>query len=410
MDYSTAMNTFNRRQFIGVSLKTAATVSVAATLTGQSQPAETKPERKIKLGVVGCGGRGRWITRLFHKHGGYEIHAVADYFQSVADASGDEFGVDKGRRFSTLSGYKRVIESGIEAIALEVPPYFFPEQARAAVDAGLHVYMAKPVAVDVPGCLTVEAAANKATAAKKVFLVDYQIPTDAANIEVVKRIQSGEIGSIATLNSQYYAGLFPDPPFAENYEGRLQSLIWVNDVAVGGSYHVNACIHAVDAALWVAGARPVKAVGYSQRSRPDPHGDSHDVFSLIFEYPNGLFHHHRGKHLNNQHNFDVFCQVQGVTGFAQIGYGGKAFCRSAADAFEGEVPNLYEAGASRNIAKFHTCVVTGNCANDTVRRSIDGALATILGREAGRRRAALTMAELIQQNQRLEPNLKGLKG
>ena len=70
---------------------------------------------------------------------------------------------------------------------------------------------------------------------------------------------------------------------------RLQRLIWVNDVPIGASYHVNACIHAVDAALWVAGSRPVSAVGMGFRARPKPHGDSQDVYSILFEFPADLF-------------------------------------------------------------------------------------------------------------------------
>jgi len=50
-----------------------------------------------------------------------------------------------------LGGYRKLIDSGVEAVVLKVPPYFIPEQAKAAVEAGCHVYTAKPVAVDVPG-------------------------------------------------------------------------------------------------------------------------------------------------------------------------------------------------------------------------------------------------------------------
>lgn len=84
------------------------------------------------------------------------------------------------------------MESGVEAVALETPPYFFPDHATAAVEAGLHVYMAKPVAVDVPGCLAIEAAvARRAGEKKRVFFVDYQVPTDPHNQEVVRRIGAG---------------------------------------------------------------------------------------------------------------------------------------------------------------------------------------------------------------------------
>ena len=185
-----------RRQFLATTTLTAASVSAGWQLLG----AETG--RKIKLGVIGNGGRGGWIAGLFRKHGGYEMHAVADYFQEAADQCGDALGVDKSRRFSTLSGYKRVLESGVEAVALETPPCFFPDHATAAVEAGLHVYMAKPVAADVPGVLKIEAAAKTAARKKLVFHVDYQMPTDPANQEVLKRIRGegfGKISQVATV-------------------------------------------------------------------------------------------------------------------------------------------------------------------------------------------------------------------
>ncbi len=90
-------------------------------------------------------------------------------------------------------------------------------------------------------------------------------------------------------------------------------------------------------------------------------------------------------------------------------YGGKAALKGANDSYSGDVSNLYEAGADRNIATFHTCVVEGRTGNETVGRSLDGALATMLGREAGRRRTRVTMDEFLKDNRRLEVNLKGLK-
>jgi predicted dehydrogenase len=408
-------SSISRRRFLSGAVAASATASSFNILRGvsaEAPAAAAKPAeftRKIKLGVVGTGGRGGWIANLFKRHGGYEMWGVADYFQGVADACGDALSVDKSRRFSTLSGYKRLIESGIEAIALETPPYFFPEHARAAVEAGLHVYMAKPVAVDVPGCLEIEAAAKKAAANKRCFLVDYQIPTDPHNREVMKMVQAGEIGPVAVVNSHYFAGLFADPAFTANLESRFRSLVWCNDVALGGGYHVNACIHAVDAALWLAGARATSATGASRTSRADPHGDSQDAFSLTFEFEGGLILNHRGKHINDQYpGFDCACEAYGQTGYAQIAYTGRAFLKTAEKEAGGEVENLYEAGAVRNIAAFHRAVVEGDSSNPTVRRSVDGALTTILGREAARRRIRLGMDELLRESRKLDVELKGL--
>jgi predicted dehydrogenase len=115
----------------------------------------TAANSKIRLGMIGCGGRGKWIGNLFAEHGGYEIVAAAEYFQDRVNAFGEELNVDPAHRYTGLMGYRRLLEQKVDAVAIESPPYFHPEQAAAAVDAGCHVYVAKPIAVDVPGCHTI---------------------------------------------------------------------------------------------------------------------------------------------------------------------------------------------------------------------------------------------------------------
>jgi len=407
--------TLNRRQFLGGALgvaTSAASLSTLSSLAAEAPPPEPKPvefQRKIKLGVIGNGGRGAWIAGLFQKHGGYEMWAVADYFQEVADKCGDKLGVDKARRFSGLSGYKRLMESGVEAVALETPPYFFPKHARAAVEAGLHVYMAKPVAVDVPGAQQILAAGKSATGRKQCFLVDYQLPTDPHNIAIAKQISAGQIGKPAVITSRYFGGGWPDPARTATEESRFQRLIWCNDIALGGSHHVNACIHAIDGVLWALGKRPVSAVGFSQIARDNPHSDSHDVLAVSYTFADGAVWDHCGRHLNNLYPFECGALIHGTTGFAEVSYTGRARFKGPENAYSGEVANLYEAGAVRNIAEFHRCITEGRFENLTVPRAVDGALTTILSREATMRRARLTMEELIHENRRLEVNLKGLK-
>src|SRR5262245_55444868 len=87
----------------------------------------TEANSKIDLGLIGCGGRGTWIAGLFAKHGGYNIAALADYFEDKADAAGEKLGVPAARRFTGLSAYRRLLESKVDAVAIESPPYFHPE-------------------------------------------------------------------------------------------------------------------------------------------------------------------------------------------------------------------------------------------------------------------------------------------
>ena len=55
--------------------------------------------------------------------------------------------MDKARRFSGLSAYKRLLDSGVEAVTVVNIPRFHAQHARAAIEAGCHVYAAKPVAI-----------------------------------------------------------------------------------------------------------------------------------------------------------------------------------------------------------------------------------------------------------------------
>ena len=412
----------SRRQFVGGTLAAAAVSSLSwiPSLRGAAPAARTSPtgtppppatfSRKIKLGVIGNGGRGSWIAKLFQAHGGYDMWAVADYFPEVADKCGAELGVDPSRRFSTLSGYKKLIESGVEAVAVETPPYFIPDHVTAAVDAGLHVYMAKPVASDVPGALRVEAAGRRATQAQRCFLVDYQMPTDPINREVASRVRAGALGKIARVVTTGHTGLQQDPPKTGSLESRLQHLIWVNDIAMGCDYIGNFDIHAIDAALWVLGQRPVVASGASSIQRPNPHGDSRDVIAVTYEYADGLIHHHAGQALDNQTPVELSAAIHGTAAHAFITYWGKSYVRGGARHYGGgSIENLYEAGAARNIARFYDEVTSGRFENETCQRAVDGVLTCVLGYEAAARRERLTMDTLFQENKRLEVDLRGLK-
>jgi hypothetical protein len=100
--------------------------------------------------------------------------AVADYFPDRSRAAGERFKVEPSRRFAGLSGFMRLLDGKLDAVFIESPPFFYPEQAAAAVEAGRHVFVAKPLAVDVPGCLSVIESGRRATEKQLSFLVDFQ--------------------------------------------------------------------------------------------------------------------------------------------------------------------------------------------------------------------------------------------
>lgn len=392
--------TLSRRGFMGT-----AAFSVMATHTALGTDANTK----IKAGIIGLGGRGRMIAQMVQNHGGYEITAVADYFPKVSQDVGTWLSVPKANCFSGLHGYKGLLESGVEAVFLETPPYCFPEHASAAVKKGCHVYMAKPVACDVPGTLSVLEAGKNAGANNKVFLVDFQTRTDPFYIEGINRIRRGDIGKIGLLSSIYTDESFADPPLTDNVESRLQHLIWVNDIGLGGGYLVNAGIHAIDVALWMAKDIPIIASGASATVRENPHGDSNDVYSLTYQFKNGLLLNHRGEHLKNEHGFVCDCTAFGQTGYLETGYAGHVKLYGGKEPWEGgQVVDLYPQGAIRNIDTFHKNIVNGVYDNPTLEPSINANLTVILGRDAALGNSSLTWEEMLKENKRIEPDLTGL--
>jgi len=395
----------DRREFIaGVAATAAFSIVKPAQVRG------TEANSKVEVGCVGLGGRGRLIAGMVNKHAAYKITAVADYFEQVAKAAGDRYAVDQKRRFSGLLGYKRLIASKVDAVFLEAPPCFFPEHAAAAVDAGCHVYVAKPVAVDVPGCRSIAASGKKATKNKRVFLVDFQVPTHPFNIETVKKCHEGLIGKVGLIGSIYCDEAFADPPKTKTIESRLQRLIWVNDIDLGGGMLVNSGIHAVEAALWLAGARPISATGSAGKIKADAHGDTNDVYSITYQFENGLILNHRGEHVRNTHGFPGSCTAYGQFGYADITYQGHAGIRGNKGGYKGgEVKNLYREGISRNLDTFARNINEANYENPTAESGVNSTLATILGRLAGRRNAKVIWDDMIAANEKIEPDLTGLK-
>jgi hypothetical protein len=136
------------------------------------------------------------------------------------------------------------------------------------------------------------------------------------------------------------------------------------------------------------------------------------MFGITFEFADGLIWTHSGRHSQGMTGPDdplATCEFLG-NAYMKIGYGGRALIRGGPKHYAGgNIDNLYEAGAVRNIAAFYKNVVEKNFTNDTVRLAIDSCLATILAREACQRKGRMTMEEVLKENRQLKLDLKGLK-
>ena len=369
---------------------------------------------KINIGMVGCGGRGTWIGRLFGEHGGYNVVAAADYFEDRTNRFGDEFGVPASHRYTGLKGYLKLMDK-VDAVVIKSPPYFHPEQAAAAVAAGKHTYVAKPIAVDVPGCLSIEASGKTARQNKRCFLIDFQTRADPFYIEALRRVhQENALGKFAFGECTYHAG----DPFGgmydawrsdpENPVNRMRA--WGLDKVLSGDIITEQNIHTLDVMNWIMDKPPLWAVGSGGR-KFRPVGTCYDTFSLLFQYANDVaitFSSRQSNGYGTQPE-GIRNRMFGTEGILETEYGGQVLSRGDHFYRGGKSPGIYKDGAVANIKTFYDSITTGNFENPTVECSVRSNLITVLGRMAAYEKRMVTWNELMSNTEKLDANLKGLK-
>ncbi len=366
----------------------------------------------VNLGIIGCGGRGSWIATLFQKHGGYNIAALADYFPDRVDALGGKLSVPPARRFTGLSGYRRLLEQTLDAVAIESPPFFHPTQAADAVAAGKHVYLAKPVAVDVPGCTAVDDSAAKATANSLCFLVDFQTRANELFVEALRRVHDGAIGRFAFGEATYHA----EDPFeaqaqharSDDPESRLRA--WGLFRELSGDIITEQNIHTLDVASWIMGQPPVSAYGTGGRKFREV-GTCWDTFSIVFQYADKVGITFSSRQFNGQGTRPegIRNRMFGSDGVLETEYGGHVLLRGKQFYRGGQTTTIYEQGAVNNIAAFYDRIQRRDYSNVTVPESVRSTLVTILGRTAAYEGRLVTWDEILRRNERLVPDLNGLK-
>jgi predicted dehydrogenase len=375
-------------------------------LTTPALAAGSQANSKLELGLIGCGGRGNWITKLFQDTGKYQWVACADYFQDRVEATGQRLGIPSSRRYSGLSGYKRLLDSELDAVVIETPPYFHPEQAAAAVAAGKHVFLAKPIAVDVPGCLSIADTGKQATEKKLVFLVDFQTRANELYRETLRRVRAGDLGQLVMAEAHYpWSGGGRGAPPA-NPQQQLRN--WYYVLPLSGDFIVEQAIHTLDVATWFADADPVRAIGSGGRSLR-PAGSIWDHFAVNYEFADGFVVSFTAIQSIPGVKDEIRCRVFGADGVADTDYFGDVSIKGARPYEGGSTGNLYTTGAVTNIEEFYDFVSTGDYSNPTVAASVRSNLTAVMGRIAGYRRGEVTWDEMISSGERLEADLKGLQ-
>ncbi|HEY1379233.1 MAG TPA: Gfo/Idh/MocA family oxidoreductase [Gemmataceae bacterium] len=353
-----------RREF----LQTTATTAAAATMFAGGVHAAGSDT--VRIGLIGCGARGRGAAEqalAADPSARTKLVAIGDAFADQIESNISVIGrndkniakrvdVPPERRFVGLDAYKHVIEAS-DVVLLATPPGFRPIHLQAAVDAGKHVFMEKPVAVDAPGVRKVMAACEQAKTKGLSVVCGLQQRYDHPRPDAVKRIHDGMIGDVLAVKSAWIGNMpakkFPMPRKPEWSDMEWQVRNWYWWTWLSGDHIVEQAIHSIDKGTWVLGDKPpVAAVGLGglqsrmvsdQEQILDPQrGQIFDHHAVIYEYPNERRHFHYCRQVKNSHN-DQTTHVFGTKGVCILERGvihdlaGKEVWR-----YRGEKPDPYQ--------------------------------------------------------------------
>ncbi len=299
----------SRREFIRASSAvTAGLVAAPFVITGRS--AARSPGETIKIGLIGCGGRGNGAASdALVSSPGTVLHAMGDIYapkmdgglkeiqKVISEAGGnveERIQVPADRRFSGIDAYQKVIASGVDVVLLTTPPGFRPLHFKAAIEAGKHAFLEKPVASDVAGVQSVRATALLAKQKGLAVQSGFCWRANTSRKEFFRRIHAGEIGEVRALYHTYLAGPVKPMPAADtrpagmgDVEWQLRN--WYNFSWLSGDGLVEQACHSIDKMAWAMNdVMPVRCTAVGGRQIPNREGNIYDHIEVNFEWASGV--------------------------------------------------------------------------------------------------------------------------
>jgi predicted dehydrogenase len=294
----------NRRSF----LKNSGIVFIGSTLayhSGISLPSGHTKKPTLKVGLIGCGGRGTGAAvQALQADPDAVLTAMGDVFedrlnesyQELIKEAKDKVKVSNQNKFVGFDAYLKVIQSGVDVVLLTTPPAFRPDHLTAAVDAGKHVFCEKPVAVDAPGVRKVLASAKKAQEKKLSLVSGFCLRYDSGNRSIFGKILNGDIGEIKTVSTFRNGGELWYKPRQQSWSNMTNQMRnWYYYNWLSGDFIVEMTVHSLDMMSWAMDDKmPVQATGTGGRQVrvEDKYGNIYDHFAVEFEYANGVKGYH----------------------------------------------------------------------------------------------------------------------
>lgn len=288
----TSPSELSRRDFVRLSALSLGAAALASA-TGPRLFGATAGSDTIRVGVIGCGGRGTGAAQnVLAAAPGVEIVALADLFERQVVKARDKFKVSPEKCFWGFDAYEQLLKTDVNYVILAGPPGFRPAHFAAAVAAGKHIFVEKPVAVDPTGVRSIIASANLATEKRLSIVAGTQRRHQGSYVETMKRIHDGAIGELVG-GQCYWNG--ESIWFREKTEWlaplsdfEWQCWNWYHWDWLSGDQIVEQHIHNIDVMNWAFGGPPVKFSGMGGRqNRGAIPGNIWDHFAVELEYANG---------------------------------------------------------------------------------------------------------------------------
>lgn len=383
--------------------------TVLATLPG-SISAHVSGSDQIKVGLIGCGNRGAGAAvQALAATKSARLVAMGDAFRDRLDKSyqailenvdNTQVDVPEANKFVGFDAYKKVIELS-DAVLLVTPPPFRPMHFEEAVRADKHVFMEKPLAVDVPGYHKIMEISKLADQKKLTVVVGLQNRYSKAYKLLFDQIQAGTIGDIASISVYYSVGapvIHARTPSQTEMEYQMRN--WRYFTWLWGGQLAGQTIHPMDAMNWLMNDFPVVAKGMGGRqafSGPDQ-GNTYDHHFVEFEYPNGVKMNVQSQNINNawrRIGWDIKCNTGSADENSKIyDSQGKVIWRHD----DRDDPNPYQ--VEHDV--FFDSIMDGKPRNDT-EWGAKSTLTTIMGRMAMHSGQIMKMDEVLQSKRSILP-------
>jgi len=290
-----------------------AAVAGAATGAGLSlaRSVHAAGSGTIKVGLIGCGGRGSGAAANAMNAGpDIRLVAMADVFpdrvetarQQLSKKYPEQFIVDDAHAFVGFDAYQKVIQSGVDTVVIACTSHFHPVFLTAAIQAGKHVFVEKPVAVDPAGVHIARAACEEAKKKNLSVVSGFCWRYDDGVCETIQRIRDGAIGDVVAVQGTRLGGSYvlrARQPEWNEIQYQFQN--WYHFNWLSGSDPVQNLVHQIDNGSWVLGdAEPAVTWGLGGRQvcvDPNQYGDEFDHHAIVYEYADGKRFFAHGRHI-----------------------------------------------------------------------------------------------------------------